>query len=262
MIIMSIAVLGGISATLAICIAIALNKFKVETDPRFEGVRAVLPGANCGACGCVGCDDFAQALLDAKARPENCPVGGQSLVKQLLDLLGGHETHVRRMVAHVRCLGDSEKSVPNYEYQGMDSCWGAAVLAAEGSKSCTYGCLGSGSCKVSCKFNAIKIINHIAVIDDSHCVGCGFCIVVCPKGLIEMVPFESKIRVGCNAKDDGKTTKQHCSIGCIGCKICTRNCEPAAAHMDGHLARIHYDKCNMCGACMKKCPAKCIVEHI
>ena len=36
----------------------------VPVDETFALLRAELPGANCGACGYAGCDDYANALAE------------------------------------------------------------------------------------------------------------------------------------------------------------------------------------------------------
>ena len=42
-----------------------------------------------------------------------------------------------------------------------------------GPKSCTYGCLGYGTCVQACPFDAIHIENGIAVVDKEACRACG-----------------------------------------------------------------------------------------
>ena len=57
-----VAILGGLAIFFGIVLAYASKKFAVETDPKIDEVRAVLPGANCGACGYPGCDGLAKPL--------------------------------------------------------------------------------------------------------------------------------------------------------------------------------------------------------
>ena len=49
-----------------------------------------------------------------------------------------------------------------------------------------------------------------------------------------------------------------CKYGCIGCKICERQCEFDAIHVTDNLARIDYSKCTACGKCAAKCPVHVI----
>ena len=52
--------------------------------------------------------------------------------------------------------------------------------------------------------------------------------------------------------------KEVCSAGCIGCTLCTKQCESDAVHMENNLAVIDYEKCTNCGKCAAKCPVKVI----
>lgn len=110
-----------------------------------------------------------------------------------------------------------------------------------------------------CEFDAIHVENGIAVVDKEKCVACGKCIKVCPKKLIELVPYEQKYLVACGSNDFGKDVKAVCQAGCIGCKMCERNCEFDAIYVENNIAHIDYDKCTNCGKCKEKCPVKVIV---
>lgn len=48
---------------LAVILTIASKIFFVPVDETVTNLRAELPGANCGACGFAGCDDYALRLL-------------------------------------------------------------------------------------------------------------------------------------------------------------------------------------------------------
>ena len=68
-----------ISAVLGLLIGLALGffreKFAVPSDPIVDEVRAILPGANCGACGYAGCDAYALAVAHRTAPPDRCSRG-------------------------------------------------------------------------------------------------------------------------------------------------------------------------------------------
>ena len=104
-------------------------------------------------------------------------------------------------------------------------------------------------------------LDGVAVVDKEKCVACGKCVAACPKGLIQLVPYSAKHLVQCSSHDKGKDVKAACQAGCIGCTLCTRQCESDAIHMDNNLAVIDYDKCTNCGKCAEKCPAKVILEQ-
>ena len=44
-------------------LVIASKLMAVKEDERFPAVRDCLPGANCGACGCAGCDGYAKRKI-------------------------------------------------------------------------------------------------------------------------------------------------------------------------------------------------------
>ncbi len=54
--------------------------------------------------------------------------------------------------------------------------------------------------------------------------------------------------------------KTKCSVGCIGCGICVKNCPNQAISVVDNHAVIDYEKCIGCGICAEKCPKKIIVE--
>ncbi len=250
--------LGGMGLLFGLGLGYAGIKFKVEEDPRFAPIRDALPGANCGGCGFVGCDAFAKAVLAGEAKPNGCPVGGANSTIKISEVLGVVPEIKEREVAFVKCAGNENKSTFRYEYFGLDDCNAAQQLAGGGSKSCTFGCLGGGSCVRACQFGAISIEEGIALVDKEKCTACGKCAAACPRALIELVPYSSEVKVACNSTDNGKVVRSHCTVGCIGCKLCTKACGVAAIAVDNNLAKVAYDKCTQCGDCAKKCPMKTI----
>ncbi len=134
-----------------------------------------------------------------------------------------------------------------------------AFVPGNGKKSCNYGCLGYGHCVKACPFDAIHIVDGIAVVNPQECRACGRCISACPRNLIELVPFDSAHLVQCNSHDRGPAVMKVCSVGCIGCRICEKNCPSDAVHVVDNIARIDQEKCTACGICAEKCPRKIIL---
>ena len=253
-----IAVLGLI---LGLFLGIAAKAFHVDTDPREDKIAGTLPGNNCGGCGYPGCSGLAAAIIAGNAPVNACPVGGEAVAKAVAEIMGVDAGDSRRMVAFVKCAGDCEKAVRDYEYTGEMDCRMAALLPGGGDKSCFYGCLGYGSCVRACPFDAIHIINGIAVVDKEACKACSKCIEACPKKLIELVPYEAKYLVACSSKDKGPDVMKKCKAGCIGCSLCKKNCPKDAIEISDLLAHIDQDKCEGCGVCSEKCPKKAIITH-
>ncbi|EOC99833.1 RnfABCDGE type electron transport complex subunit B [Caldisalinibacter kiritimatiensis] len=253
--------LGGLGLLFGIGLAIASKVFAVEVDPKVEAIREALPGANCGACGYPGCDGFASAVAAGKAPVNGCPVGGAESAGKIGEIMGVNAEAGEKKVARVKCKGNNSVSKERYEYKGIEDCKAAAMVAG-GNKACEYGCLGFGTCVDACNFDAIKIIDGVAVIDPEKCTGCGNCVDACPKSVIEMVPYSQKVFVDCNSKDFGKEVKQSCTVGCIGCQLCVKACPFDAIEFENNLPKINYDKCKNCMLCAEKCPTKAITAQL
>lgn len=260
-IILAAAVVGGVGLLLGIFLGVASEKFKVEVDEREVLVRAELPGNNCGGCGFPGCDGLAAAIVKGEAPVNGCPVGGEKVAEKVAAIMGADAGNSVKKVAFVKCKGDCEKAGTLYDYDGVKDCVAASQMQNKGQKICTYGCLGFGTCKKACPFGAIEIVNGIAKVDREKCKACGKCVVSCPKQLIELIPYDSEYAVQCNSHDKGPVVKKGCSAGCIGCTLCTKQCESEAITVDGFLAHIDYEKCISCGKCAEKCPAKVIEKQ-
>lgn len=253
--------LGVLGGLFGVMLAIASKVFAVEMDPKVVNILDALPGANCGACGFPGCEGLATAIAAGNAPVNGCAIGGQDVADQVADIMGVNAGNIVRQVAVVKCQGDCSNAKNKYEYHGIQDCRLISDIS-QGSKGCSSGCLGGGSCVAVCEFDAIHIVNGIAVVDKEKCVACKRCITICPKNVIDLMPYDSKTVVKCNTPDPGKVVRVNCSTGCIGCKLCEKSCPKDAIHVENNLAKIDYEKCINCGICASKCPTGAIfVEY-
>lgn len=253
-------VVGAVGIFVGLFLGVAGMKFKVQVDEKEEAVLAALPGNNCGGCGFAGCSGLAAAIARGEAPVNACPVGGEPVGKTIAAIMGVEAGASRRLTAFVACQGDCDRTTKNYDYFGAEDCRMMGFVPDGGPKSCNSGCLGYGSCVKVCPFDAIRVVNGVAVVDREACKACGKCVAVCPKKLISLVPYEAKFAVACSSKDKGPVTMKACQSGCIGCGICVKNCPGQAVAVADFNATIDQEKCTGCGTCAEKCPKKAIVR--
>ena len=257
-IIIAAAVVGAVGLVIGVLLGVASEKFKVEVDEKEILVRNELPGNNCGGCGYPGCDGLAKAIAAGEAAVDACPVGGAPVGAKIAAIMGVEAGSAEKQVAFVKCKGTCDKTNMQYRYYGIDDCRKVSVVPGAGEKACAYGCMGYGTCVKACQFDAIHIVDGVAVVDKEKCKACGKCVAACPNHLIELVPYKAEHLVQCSSHDKGKDVKAKCENGCIGCTLCTKQCEVGAIHMENNLAVIDYSLCTNCGKCAAKCPAKVI----
>ncbi|MFH1747632.1 MAG: RnfABCDGE type electron transport complex subunit B [Planctomycetota bacterium] len=263
-IVMAVAVLFGLTLIFATLLGVAKEKLKVEQDPRIDEIIEVLPAANCGGCGYAGCADFAKAVVEGKAEPGGCPVGGASTAEVVAKILGVEvvRTFPYRPVIH--CAARTEDKLGMAPYHGVQTCTEADIVGV--TQACTYGCLSYGDCVLACDFDALHMIAGKPTVDYKKCTGCGACLKACPRNIIEMIPFkqERMLVVACANKEPAKHVKQVCKVGCVGCKACQKVFAEMFEVKD-NLAYLNYDNytCETTDAefepVFKKCPAKALV---
>ena len=238
-------VVGIVGLLIGILLGLAGSVFEVKVDEKEAAIRACLPGNNCGGCGYPGCDGCAHAIFLGEAPVNQCPVGGAKVAAKIAEVMGVdagdiQETEGNKAVVH--CKGDCN----------------LAVLNDKGRKLCSYGCIACGLCERSCSFDAIHVVDKVAVVDWDKCVGCGACASKCPKKIIELIPKSKDHVVLCSNPNKGKDVKDVCKAGCLGCTMCAKNCPAEAITMEENLPKYDYEKCTNCGVCAGKCPAKVI----
>jgi len=237
-----------LAAAVLILLAVAMGwvlgwanrAFYVYVDPKILDLQEALPGANCGGCGYVGCNSYAEALgTRADDDVSLCGPGGTSCVSAIADILGIEVVDVWPYKAVVHCAAKTEERLLRMEYQGEPTCAAANLVA--GFQGCIYGCMGLGDCVRVCDYDAMHIVDGVAVVDYEKCTGCKLCAAACPRHIITMVPFKRSemFVVACSNDDFGKEVQSVCTVGCTGCMSCSRVSDMMV--MDGNRPAINYD---------------------
>ena len=257
-IILAIGIVTGVGLVAGLGLAVAASALHVREDARVEEVLGVLPQVNCGACGFAGCSSYAEAIVNNGAAGNLCTPGGDAAARAVAAILGTQAEAVADRKALVRCGGALERCKQSFEYQGEQTC-AAASLFYGGPKQCGYGCLGFGDCARACSYHAISIVNGVAVVDQDICVGCAMCAAACLKHIIGITETRGKAVNRCCSAAAGPVTRRQCGAGCIGCKLCEKNCPRGAIIVKDHLAHVDPALCTGCGLCQAHCPTKCLV---
>lgn len=253
-----VAALGGMGLFFGLLLAVSSKVFHVEQDERLPEIMEALPGANCGGCGYAGCSNYANAVIAGEASCSDCIVGGAEVAAKLAAIMGVEAEARDRLVAHVNCRGGINTK-RKFQYDGIQDCLAASKVGG-GPLSCSYGCLGYGSCEKACPYDAIHVVNGVASVQADKCRACGQCIASCPRKLISLVSEKQDVFVSCSSHDRGPVLRQNCNIGCIGCTLCQKTCKHDAIHVSDNLATIDYAKCVNCGECVAVCPRKLLVR--
>lgn len=262
-ILLTVACLVVLGLLFAVVLHLVARKFAVKEDPRIDEVESIMPGANCGGCGFAGCRAFAENVVKAPdMKGFFCPVGGDATMQKVAAALGREAEASTPKVAVVRCNGGCDNRPRTSIYDGSSSCRVSSALYG-GDTDCRYGCLGLGDCVSACKFDAIHIDpqRQIACVDEEKCTACGACAKACPKGVIELRDkgFRNRrVYVSCVNRDKGALTRKACSVGCIGCGKCVKECKFEAITVTDNVAYIDFSKCKLCRKCFDACPTKAI----
>jgi len=227
----AIAAMGGLGFLFAAFLAIADKKLRVVEDPLVVKLMEALPSTNCGACGVAGCSQLAEMIAAGTLPINACTAGGQEVTDLIAQCMGVESVKADRIIAVLLCRGGDKEAKKNAVYRGERSC--AAANTTGGEKACQTGCHGFGD---------------------------GACAEACPRDLIEMHPEDHKLFVYCKNKEKGAVAKKACTVACIACTLCVKDCEvEGGIVMKDNLADIDYEICPQDDASIKKCPTKCII---
>ena len=260
LIVSAVLILGGVSLTFGVLIALAQRKLYVWEDPRIDGVTERLPGANCGACGFAGCRAFAEAAVNGTVAPAGCTVMNEDMRADVAAFLGVDGGTADKRVARLLCAGGTHVAPRKADYVGIESC-AAAVAVGGGGKACAWGCVGYGDCAVACTFDALHMNElGLPVVDIDKCTACGDCVEACPLELFTLLPLSSRLVVQCRNLLEGDAATGVCTVACNACGRCVQDAAPGLITMKRGLAVIDYERIALAeiGA-TGRCPTGAIV---
>jgi len=142
---------------------------RVHTMPPAAGktlaarIDAMLPQTQCRKCGYPGCEPYAQAVANGAAEINQCPPGGDALVRRLARLL-------------------ARNHVPLDPARGVERPRHVARIDEPRCIGCTL-CIQA--CPVDAIVGAAKQMHTVIV---ELCTGCDLCVAPCPVDCIDMVP--------------------------------------------------------------------------
>lgn len=259
-IVSSALILGGVGTLFALVIALAQRRLYVWEDPRIDAVAGMLPGANCGACGQVGCRPFAERLVAGETAPATCTVLSADDRSDLAEYLGVEVGAATRRVARLLCAGGCDVAPARAEYVGLQTCRAAAAVSG-GAKACSWGCLGLADCVRSCDFDAMYMnpVGLPVVIPD-RCTACGDCVEACPKDLYTLMPDTQHLLVQCRNLLEGADAEAVCAVACNGCGKCAADAPSGLIDIRRGLAVIDYTRNGEATAsATTRCPTGAIV---
>ncbi len=150
---------------------------KAQNKYDYDGISdcvmaAQLVGKTSKACtyGCMGLGSCVKACQFGAIKIEN----GVAVVDP--DVCVSCGKCVSTCPQHIIELVPKKKKV---KVQCSSKDMGKAVMSV-----CSAGCIGCKICEKTCKFDAIHVIDNIAVIDYDKCKNCGMCANKCPKKVI------------------------------------------------------------------------------
>lgn len=257
----SILTFGSLGLLLGVALAYVYKKLSIASGELENKIKAVLPGSNCGACGFPGCAVYAEKIVNEGIALNRCLPGGKEVAENLAKVMQRDVEYKEPQVAVLICRGGKDECRERFIYDGGTDCRQAYVMHG-GNKSCVFGCVGLSHCATVCPFHAITMgKDHLPIINEKRCTGCGICVRECPKNVLRLIPRSKLVYLACVSTDKGKQVKDVCTVGCFSCNICVRACPYNALTMVNNLPVMDFSKCTDCGICVHRCPTDSYVDR-
>ena len=222
--------LVGIASLSGLLLGLAASRLRTADEPVAAAIDALLPQSQCAQCGYAGCRPYAEAIAAGRAQINQCPPGGEALIRELAALL------------------DREPSTLDPAY-GVDKPRQVAVVREQD-------CIGCALCLAACPVDAIVgSARRMHTVISSQCTGCELCLPPCPVDCIDMETLAEPFAAPTTAA----------TAPCIRCgdctPVCPRHLEPhtlyafslAGEHRKAAAANL--SACIECGLCERACPA-------
>lgn len=147
---------------IGLVLAVCARLLAVDQNEVVEQINALLPQTQCAQCSYPGCRPYAEAINAGLADINQCPPGGDEVIKQLARLL------------------DRPTIALNPEF-GITKPETVAVIREDECIGCTL-CIHA--CPVDAIVGAGKYMHTVIA---SECTGCELCLPPCPVDCIELV---------------------------------------------------------------------------
>ncbi|MEJ2577344.1 MAG: electron transport complex subunit RsxB, partial [Gammaproteobacteria bacterium] len=157
--VLSLAILGSL---FGLGLGWAARRFRVESDPVVDRIDAILPQTQCGQCNFPGCRPYAEAIAAGEAPINQCPPGGDEVIRELADLLG-------------------VEALPLNPENGVEQAPTVVVIDEQVCIGCTL-CIQA--CPVDAIVGAPKQMHTVII---GECTGCDLCLPPCPVDCIEVI---------------------------------------------------------------------------